>query len=746
MNHFVLHDFTEQTLKMTLNRIMETEGAVGGFIHVHPHWGEAQSIQEVFVEEDYDLVRSLFLTAKHLDKPLRSLSGLDKGRPCFVTVSQLDGKLGLDGKKPFPIISGGLSGLTKSLNREWPDVFCRHIDISPETDNAFAADMIIDELGDPDFHLSETGRCANGERCTLKTEAKNHGSVDNRHPDKDTVFLVTGGGRGITAECVCKIAGAFQCKFILLGRTNLTDMEPEWCRACHDEADLRSEAIAYLKREHHKPVPVTIRKMVHAVLSNREIKKTLSRINEYGGQAVYVSGDITDADALALCLDGACKKFGKIDGIIHGAGNLADKKIGMKTDEDFSLVFGTKIKGLENILHAINPEQIRFFLLFSSVSGYFGNAGQTDYALANEVLNKFSHCFKLFFPTSCPMAINWGPWESGMITETLKAFYEKHNICLIPVGTGADFCTQELRNADNHESPQILISGDLAVPGGTEKMKFKPLKTTRTIYPETNPFLQDHIIGGAPVLPATCAINWMVQSCKGGLPQGWNFIELQDFKVLQGIRFLNAHPLTCTVDIKSVVQDPGYMALGVNITSKSEKKLPVFHYSAILKFAKNFDPLPVYREFNLEPDGIIPQTGTALYGSGNFLFHGRSFMGVQKIININKEKITTLCRLPELKRRLQGQFAVNSFNPYIMDIQLHCCLIWSKKLLSIPTLPLEIGRVQQFGTIDFNENFYVSGEIKSYTKSNLLMDIIAHDQIGKIYHKLTNVDLTFKNY
>lgn len=740
-----LTDFSGQTLETALNRIIESRGPVCGFIHVHPKQDRPISIQSAFQERDYAIVKSVFLAAKYLGKSFNGLTGLTKNRPCFATVTQMDGSLGVGDGDPYAFIQGGLSGLTKSLHREWPAVFCRHIDIAPQTVSESAAKMILEELSDPAVHILETGRTEAGDRYTLKAKEHPRASAGMKKPNKDTLFLVTGGGRGITAHCVCEMAKAFQCKFILLGRTKRASGEPEWSRHLSDEVDLKSGAIAYLKQQEHQPTPADVRKTVKSILSNREINQTLSKIEEYGGQGLYVSADITDSATLVARLNEAQVKLGKIDGIIHGAGNLADKKISNKTEYDFSLVFDTKIKGLETILKAIPPEQLRFFILFSSVSGFFGNAGQTDYAMANEVLNKFAYCFKQFFPDCFSTAINWGPWESGMVTDTLKGFYEQYNIRLIPVNVGADFCEKELHHAKEGDA-QILICGDLAAPGETKAHQPEAAGITRTIDPQANAFLSDHVIGGHRVLPATCAIQWMIQSCATILAPLYKFSAVKHFKVLNGVRFLTPDPLTYRVDIDPMEISERYTDLKVKITSKSHGKLPGFHYSAVLRFIKTLDPASVYGQADIKQDGIISQTREELYGPDGFLFHGNVFRGVQKVININDSRITTLCQLPEIPITKQGQFPVTLFNPYVVDIQLHCSLIWTKHQLSRQCLPLEFEEVLQYKPIDFNTEFYVSGMIKSYTQSRLIIDITAHDITGSIYHAFKNAQFILKAY
>ncbi len=51
-----------------------------------------------------------------------------------------------------------------------------------------------------------------------------------------SVFLVSGGAKGITAKCTIRLAQKHPCKFILLGRSELTESEPEYVQGCFDES------------------------------------------------------------------------------------------------------------------------------------------------------------------------------------------------------------------------------------------------------------------------------------------------------------------------------------------------------------------------------------------------------------------------------------------------------------------------------------------------------------------------------
>ena len=93
-------------------------------------------------------------------------------------------------------------------------------------------------------------------------------------------------------------------------------------------------------------------KEIRKILSSREIQSTLVQIEKAGAEGLYLSADVTNQKSLVAALDQAQSKFGKITGVIHGAGNLADKRIENKTRADFDIVVNTKISGLENILYS----------------------------------------------------------------------------------------------------------------------------------------------------------------------------------------------------------------------------------------------------------------------------------------------------------------------------------------------------------------------------------------------------------
>ena len=64
----------------------------------------------------------------------------------------------------------------------------------------------------------------------------------NRSLTTSSVFLVSGGARGITAQCVIRLAQHYHCKFVLLGRSPVKP-EPAWATGCTDEAELKKRIV-----------------------------------------------------------------------------------------------------------------------------------------------------------------------------------------------------------------------------------------------------------------------------------------------------------------------------------------------------------------------------------------------------------------------------------------------------------------------------------------------------------------------
>src|SRR5271157_455108 len=161
-----LSDLSEETLQQQLAHISKKYGPVAALVHLNPHAVSSKN-DGIFSEVEKEIIRHVFLLAKHLKEPLTSAARIGNG--VFMLVVNLDGEFGLGNQMDFDPISGGLFGLAKTVNLEWEAVYCRAVDISPRLEPEQAARNIIAELFDPNRRLTEVGYSANG-RSTLVIE------------------------------------------------------------------------------------------------------------------------------------------------------------------------------------------------------------------------------------------------------------------------------------------------------------------------------------------------------------------------------------------------------------------------------------------------------------------------------------------------------------------------------------------------------------------------------------------------
>ena len=148
----------ESHIRQQLDHITSCYGPIAAFIHVHPHFSHAPDTSVGFHPGSEQVLHQVFLTAKYLQPTLTAaarqpVSGV---RACFMTVTQLDGGFGLLGERDIDVISGGLAGLTKTLSLEWPEVFCRAVDVSPDIGSKVVS-YILTELSDPNRRYIEVG-------------------------------------------------------------------------------------------------------------------------------------------------------------------------------------------------------------------------------------------------------------------------------------------------------------------------------------------------------------------------------------------------------------------------------------------------------------------------------------------------------------------------------------------------------------------------------------------------------------
>ncbi len=653
-----------------------------------------------------------------------------KARASFVVVTRQGGTLGFANNDEgatlvkadvnADLVQAGLAGLVKTINHEWnagnDSVFCRIVDLSAKLAADKAATIISDELLDIDTSIVEvahdTDNLSNniGTRLTLSgVTTDSYQLTAGTSIDSDSVFVVSGGAKGVTAHCVIEIAKQYQSKFILLGRSSFDDNEPSWAKDITDEVALKKAAMQALIATGDKPTPVKVTQFVRPVLANREIAQTLNAIQAAGGQAQYVAADVTNSSNVSAAVAPITKEFGEITGIIHGAGVLADKFIEQKTLAEFNAVYTTKIDGLLSLLAATTIENVKHLVLFSSAAGFYGNPGQSDYSIANDILNKTAYRFKALNPSAQVLSFNWGPWDGGMVTPELKRMFNDRGVYIIPLDAGAKLLVSELA-AVNNRCAQILVGNDLSKDqAGTavKKPQVSRLKVSvnKTLLATNNPFLTDHMIGGEQVFPTVCAIAWMRDASEKAY-QGYHYQGLENYKRFKGVIFDGNEASEYQIDMDAKVDDGGRLVVDTKISSINAQGKIVFHYGAQLILVSQHKANP---KVNL----ALPtsaESAKALYRNGT-LFHGPSLQGISEILECNEQGLLLRCQVPAVAATKQGDFPLSNSgsqsNIFANDLVYQAMLVWVKKELGLGSLPSSTQSWTVYREVTLNERFYL---------------------------------------
>lgn len=475
---------------------------------------------DLYLQENFTLFTAAAALGKQaVDKP-----------SLFITVQDTGGSFGYETPAGDRFWRAGGPALVKTAAKEWFSTYAKAIDVESQSwDSAQIAETLFQEIscGGPEL---EIGITAAGMRLVVKTQVAPY-TIENTAKKSQSlpassneVLLVSGGARGVTAACVVAYAQRVGGRVALFGRTALTP-EPAFLQEVHSDAAIK----AALAAQSSKPLaPKELGQQAAHIQACREIRHTLTAIQEAGAQALYVAVDIGDRASVQEGLRQVREAFGPITGFVHGAGVLADKRIHEKTLAQFSMVFHTKIKGFQHILEELASDPLHYLCCFSSVAGRFGNRGQCDYAMANDILTKACLEEQRRRGPACRVkAINWGPWDGGMVTPALRNAFQTQGISLIPLLEGAQAFLNETLTAT---AVDVVVGAafDLGSAGHF------PRQYAVTVNQHTTPLVGDHLIKGTPVVPVVQVCAWLRTIAQALMPN--NPIELQRIKVLSGLK------------------------------------------------------------------------------------------------------------------------------------------------------------------------------------------------------------------
>lgn len=450
-NRFEVDFSSLETVKALHAQISASGRKVGAIFNLPAHDADEKT-ESVALRH----ARSLFLLLKVFEKDLEASSR--SGGGWLSNLTAFDGQFGLRRARSFPIASAGTLGVAKSVAQEWPKARVKCIDVDPELDADRVAAETLREIAADDLAI-EVGFTKDG-RWLLDLKERNAAAeLTELKLDPDDVVLVTGGAYGITADISRALAEKFRPRLVIVGRSREPAEEPEATRRL-GPSELKQFLIREMREKDAKVKPADIERAWDRLIKDRQIRENIAAMRKAGAQVEYHALDLRDSEAFDRLIDAVYQRYGRIDGVLHGAGVIDDKLIRDKSHESFDAVFMTKVAPAATLARKLRPEKLKFVVFFSSIAGRFGNAGQCDYSAANELVNKLAARLSREWPHVHTVAINWGPWDGGMVREDLRKLFAARNIQTIAIEQGRRRCLEELQlgSSGPHE---IVVASSL---------------------------------------------------------------------------------------------------------------------------------------------------------------------------------------------------------------------------------------------------------------------------------------------
>jgi myxalamid-type polyketide synthase MxaE and MxaD len=274
-----------------------------------------------------------------------------------------------DATPPAPE-GGGVWGLMRTLRAESPRLSPRIIAaLDPQAARLEVA--LVRELlharPAPEVLLASGARFT-PRLCPLEVLA---GAPRERGFDADGIHLLVGGAGGIGTAVVARLLAGGARRFAVVGRSGAE--EPR---------------VAALTRQ----------------------------VEAAGGVLAYLQADASTPDGGARLAAWLRSQQRRVAGVMLLTGQLDDAPFESLSAERYLRQHASKAILAQQLDALVGDSRLDYFVLFSSLSGVLGSAGQAHYAAANSALDAFAA--RRLAQGRRALSIAWGPWgEVGMVAD-----------------------------------------------------------------------------------------------------------------------------------------------------------------------------------------------------------------------------------------------------------------------------------------------------------------------------------------
>ncbi len=138
-----------------------------------------------------------------------------------------------------------------------------------------------------------------------------------------------------------------------------------------------------------------------------------AELESLGSQVKVVRCDVADREQVVELLEQVPKEY-PLTAVVHTAGVLDDGVVESLTNERLDRVMDPKVDAAWHLHELTAHLDLSDFILFSSVAGTFGGAGQGNYAAANVFLDALAAYRRARGLAGISMAWGWWAQDSGM--------------------------------------------------------------------------------------------------------------------------------------------------------------------------------------------------------------------------------------------------------------------------------------------------------------------------------------------
>jgi enediyne polyketide synthase len=419
----------------------------------------------------------------------------------------------------------GASALAKTLHLEHPEIATCVVNVPA---GPFPVDAVVREASAATA-FTEVALDEAGQRSVpvLRAHVPRPGALPLGPAD---VVLVTGGGKGITAECALALAQGSGAALAIIGRS--------------DPA------------------------------SDAGLAANLARLAGAGVRHAYLRADVSSPDQVAGAVAAARDQLGEVTAVLHGAGHNQPATLAAATESSFRAALAPKVDGLRAVLGAVDPGRLRLLVTFGSIIGRTGLRGEAEYGTANEWMTDLTLDLADRYPACRCLAIEWSVWSGVGMGERLAVLdaLVRDGITPIPPDQGVAMLLALV--ADPGAPRASVVAGrtgglatvsfgerELALARFTEHPVVSypgiELVTEARLTRRDDPYLADHQVDGIAILPAVMSLEAMTQTAEA-LTQWAGRPGFQDVEFLRPVAADQS--LTATIRIGALVREDGEAA------------------------------------------------------------------------------------------------------------------------------------------------------------------------------------------